>query len=230
MITRAGLADEIDGFDVQGTTNLVVSFCRSRHEASGFHRNYQLASPVPLRPAGPRFPEYKTIKPGVGRPIPDAAMWFRTVAPLAAVSGYGDDELEERKTLMWACRLLGLSWGDVHKAINDCRAFGDATAALAWARFMRPLDERYVGFIYSARAVGEPSVIKIGFSTRPEKRMKELSRIYGVEIRLVRTLPGTILHEWALHQNTPFSVASEWYRTSAVPSWLAGGVTVAEAA
>lgn len=209
--------------EMRRTTDLVVSFCQPR-------RSYQLAMHGRLQPAGPRFPEHRTIRPGVGRTIPEAALWFRTVAPLAVAAEYGDDEPEERKTLMWACRLLGLSWGDVHKAINDCRTFGDATAALAWARFMSPLDERYVGFIYSAQATGERGVTKIGFSTRPEKRMKELSRIYGVEIRLVRTLPGTILHEWTLHQNTPSSVASEWYRTDAVPSWLAGSVSEAEAA
>jgi hypothetical protein len=165
----------------------------------------------------------------MGRAVRDAADWLRIVAPLAHVCDYGDYQPEKRKTLMWSCRLLGLTWGDVHKAINDCRTYGDAASALAWARFMRPLDERYVGFIYSARAVSEPSVTKIGFSTRPERRMKELSRLYGVEIRLVRALPGTILHEWALHRNTPFSVASEWYRTHAVPAWLAG-TAVAEAA
>lgn len=218
MITRSGLADEM-----RHTTDMVVSFCRPR-------RAYQLATNGMDHPAGPRFPEHRTIRPGVGRTVPEAALWLRTVAPLAVAAEYGDDDPGERKTLMWACRLLGLSWGDVHKAINDCRRFGDAAAALAWARFMRPLDERYVGFIYSARAAKEPGVTKIGFSTRPEKRMKELSRIYGLEIRLVCALPGTILHEWALHQNTPFSVAPEWYRTSAVPFWLAGATIEAEAA
>lgn len=186
--------------------------------------------PSPGREPGYPFRDKIPPRRGAGCDVAEARHWLQIVAPVAFAAGYGDDEPEERKTLMWSCRLLGLSWGEVHKAISDCRAFGYEVSADVWAARMRPVDGRYVGYVYSAMAEGYPQVAKVGFSTQPEKRMKALSRNHGVRINLVHAMPGTILHEWALHQLIPFSVAPEWYRTHAVPAWLLGNATKQEAA
>ena len=180
----------------------------------------------------PGYPFRTNIPPRAraGRDVEDARFWLRIVAPVAFAAGYGDDDQDERKTLMWSCRLLGLPWGEITKAINDCRRFGFDAAAAVWAERMRPVDGRYVGHVYTAQADGYPEVVKVGFSTQPEKRVKALSRLHGVKIGLVSYTPGTILHEWALHQLLRHSVAPEWYRAHAVPAWLLGREAVRETA
>lgn len=218
-----------DHASIQDITNRIVSLFQ---ECAAPYRRPSRFVVVRTEGQEPGYPFRASIPPrkGAGRDLHDATCWLRIVAPVAFAAGYGDDDQDERRTLMWACRLLGLPWGEVTKAINDCRRFGFEVSADAWAARMRPVDDRYVGFVYAAQAAGYPEVIKVGFSTQPEKRMKALSRRYGVKINLISCVPGTILHEWALHRLLPYSVASEWYRARAVPVWLLGKEKVREAA
>lgn len=201
-------------------TGFIERLHNERCERRGVQPSFLHASVSPLTTIGKRFAHISSPSSGQGVSIEEALRWLKICAPAAYSAGYGDDEPEERKTLMWACRLLGLGWGDVHKAIGDCRSFGFEKAAEAWARWMKPVDDRYVGFVYTAYAKSDRQVVKVGFSLNPEKRMKALSRECGEEVVLLSATPATILHEWALHQLIRFQVKSEWYRAEHVPGWL----------
>ena len=57
----------------------------------------------------------------------------------------------------------------------------------------------HLGFVYTARVRAFPHIIKIGFSTRPEKRMRELEYVFGQSFDLEETRVGTPLDEVRAH-------------------------------
>lgn len=142
-------------------------------------------------------------------------------ALVTAANLQGFDDHEGRRSFMLACRILGLPWAHVEKAIADVANFGVSEAAEAWALYLGPTDQKIVGKVYVACSSTRPDIFKIGFSQNPVKRAKSLSRIHGVPIDIIHDEASTMLHEWAIHQLLHrASVAPEWYRADAVPSWL----------
>ena len=131
------------------------------------------------------------------------------------------DDQEGRRSFMLACRILGLPWAHIEKAIADVGNFGIAEAARAWALYLGPTDQRIVGKVYVAATSARPGVIKIGFSKNPTARAKSLSRQHGTPIDIIHDEAGTMLHEWAIHQLLHrVSIAPEWYRANGLPRWL----------
>lgn len=179
---------------------------------------------VASRPAGPLF----------GKPNPDNAkaepstlVWrahglLGEVAKLVrAANMLCAEAYEGRRSFMLACRILGLPWSHIEKAVSDVRLHGLDVASRAWATYLGPTDQRIVGKVYVAATASRPDIIKIGFSKNPEKRAKSLSRQHGVAIDVIHDEGGTMLHEWAIHQLLfRSSVAPEWYSASKVPAWL----------
>lgn len=165
---------------------------------------------------GPR----KEPRPGLGVPPADAASMLEMCARLCHAGHANDDWADERKGYTIGCRLTGLSWMDIHRAIKDTSALSPDEAGALWAPHMAAPDCRVVGFVYSAYSGQHPETIKIGFSRSPDRRMQQLSRQHGTGISLGACFEGTMLHEWALHQIIRKQVAPEWYRLSDVPSWL----------
>jgi hypothetical protein len=142
-------------------------------------------------------------------------------ALVAAANLQGIDDHEGRRSFMLACRLLGLSWSHVEKAIADVVNFGVADAADAWARYLGPSDKKIVGKVYVAVAGARPGIVKIGFSKNPTARAKSLTRQHSTPIDIIHDENGTMLHEWAIHQLLHrASVSPEWYRAAEIPSWL----------
>lgn len=149
----------------------------------------------------------------------EAGFWLGICAALTGPARDGHDSFL-RKGFTAACRLTGIGWTYISKAIYDVRFFGAEAAGNAWALYMRPADERCIGEIYVAHAVGQPDVVKVGFSTQIEKRLATLTRQEGRKVVLDNLVPGTLLHEWALHAQIPGAVKSEWYPRENIPSWL----------
>lgn len=149
----------------------------------------------------------------------EAAFWLEICGRLCRIGGADDFDHHTRRGYTIACRLLGLSWNDCQKAIGDVRQIGGAASAPYWSGRMAKADPRFVGHVYSAHVLDNPSVVKIGFSCTPEKRMKSLSRQHGHMVLDV-VLQGTMLHEWALHQLICKPVAPEWYPAKEIPEWL----------
>lgn len=185
---------------------------------------------LPQRPDWKMGPSFR-LKEGSGVNIESAAAMLDVCWRLCRVGRADDNEWrEDRRGFTVACKLTGLGWNEVQKAIADCCGHRSSDAAVFWARYMSQPDARYVGAVYSAYSPTHPSVVKIGFSTRPMKRMKSLARQYGTEIVLGECVNGTMLHEWALHQIIRKQVAPEWYRTTDIPSWLMPKQLMREAA
>lgn len=95
------------------------------------------------------------------------------------------------------------------REMQNRRALGAAAAArwanpeyrascLAGQRRQRARIAAGEGFVYVARVVGRPA-IKIGFSLQPKRRMGPMSREFGVKVRLLAFMPGSINDERALH-------------------------------
>ena len=140
----------------------------------------------------------------------DAFDVLEIIGPLCAFGGsdvYGD--YTDRRGLTIACRLTGLRWDHIQKAVGDVCNFGAKTAANAWFEYMKPKDFRVCGFLYVARL--RAGGIKIGFSTNPFSRINKMKG--GAS--LISIFPATMLHEWALHQILRrYSIASEVYPES----------------
>lgn len=122
--------------------------------------------------------------------------------------------------LGFAAKLLGVPL-DIAKSYI-CRAKRETAAASlehyygrgltgAWPR-IGPLDESLLGYVYFARCVEAPHVIKIGFSREPEKRLKRVEKIYGTKIDLFGSYPGAELAEELEHkEHWPLRCAHEFY-------------------
>lgn len=196
-----------------------------------FFNEIQAVRSRPVRPVSSHWRPGPCRK-GTGRDvsIDDAATWLEVCSRLCRAGGADDSWPDDRKGYTISCRLTGLGWNDVQKAIGDTSVLGPVEAAAHWAGNMKPADRRVVGYVYSAHTQQHPNVIKIGFSCTPEKRMRALSRQYGVPIQLGRCIAGTMLHEWAIHQILRKQVAPEWYAADNVPDWLKPPLLKREAA
>lgn len=182
----------------------------------GPRRKWNACKAVPAHwRVGPKFNPRRA-----GIPQAEAGLLLELCARLCHVGYANDGWADERKGYTISCRLTGLGWADTQKAIADTCVVGPDSAAVHWAEFMGPSDQRVIGYVYSAHSPAHPSVVKIGFSQTPEKRMKSLSRLHGVEINLGTCHEATMLHEWAIHQILRKQVAPEWYRAADVPAWL----------
>jgi len=155
-----------------------------------------------------------------GLSVGEATGMLDLCSKLTWAGGASADFPEERRGFTLACRLTGLKWDEVQYACHQTRRFGPIKTSLFWAPFMSGPDERIVGFVYSATSQAMPGLTKIGFSRNPEKRMRSLSREIGAEVTLEAYLPGTMLHEWALHQIIFRQPVSEWHPADDVPGWL----------
>jgi hypothetical protein len=176
----------------------------------------------PLSPPGrPHFPRIEHYRKAYDTAPADAAARLahvRAVVDALPMFARGDDEWEGRRTHSIACRLLGIGWTYIFKAIQDTRDFGADVAGAAWCKDMRPADQRVVGSIYLAAAEADPDLIKVGFSTNPQKRAKSLSREAGSHCSLIATFRATMLDEWAIHcALIRKAVFTEWYRRADLP-------------
>lgn len=75
-----------------------------------------------------------------------------------------------------------------------------------------PLSKRALGWVYFAKSVNYPHVLKIGFSASVDKRLPQVSRIYGEPIELVRAYAGTKMDERQEHvRRWRDNCAHEWF-------------------
>lgn len=127
--------------------------------------------------------------------------------------GYG-------RGLGFAAKLLGIPLDAAKSYV--CRAKRE-TAAVALAHYysrgtattwprISALDEALLGYVYFARCVEAPHVIKIGFSRDPAKRLKRVEKIYGTKLDLFGSYSGTELAEELEHkEHWPLRCAHEFY-------------------
>lgn len=174
----------------------------------------------PERKLGPWWGRSKYWKAGISQA--DAHANFCLLYPTMDIAiALGWEERSEAKALALAGRVSGLYGHDVRHATSDIRASGRALAAQAWAPHMRASDPKCFGYVYSARADEHPSIVKVGFSTRVDERLKELARQVCSPVRLITCFPSTQLHEYTIHQCLGRRrIGSEWYPRSIVPDWL----------
>lgn len=209
-----------NAINVTRQINVIASAEFERLEAAGYPPRVPFDySRKPDRKVGPGHAPYSWI-PGVSPE--EAAENLRLIVPTLDVAiAIGWDERREARSIALAGRVSGLLGHDVRRAAADIRACGYIVAGQAWAPHMRPADERCIGYVYSARADEHPTIVKIGFSTRVDERVKELSRQIGSPVRLITCFPATQLHEHAIHQCLGRRrIGSEWYPRSIVPDWL----------
>lgn len=162
--------------------------------------------------------------------IQDAANILDICGRLTWAGRASSDFHEDRMGFTIACRLTGLSWLHVQYATSHARRFGPYKAAYEWAPFMAAPDPRVIGFVYSATSHARPGLVKVGFSRNPVKRMRSLSRSIGHEVSLQSYVPGTLLHEWAIHQIIFRQPFSEWHHAEDVPGWLFNELSERQAA
>ncbi|CAH1678137.1 hypothetical protein CHELA41_24493 [Hyphomicrobiales bacterium] len=170
-------------------------------------------------PPGPRTSRPPSDQDGIDRAI--ACAWLRCVSDVSRVHPWGDDWEDDRRGKTIGCKLLGLPWAFVDKARTDAVDYGAAGAAIYWAPYMRGPDDRYIGHMYLAEVRGDAEKVKVGFSRKPQKRMKTLSRQLGNDVRMIWSIPATMLHEWAFHQIVPpYDLPNEWYYRRILPDWF----------
>ena len=173
-------------------------------------------SPFPLSPSslGPRTARERHDG---GVSVDTAAFLLQLAAKLCGTTRMSDFDDDGRRPVTAACRLLGLPWSETERAVSQARrAAPIEEVAQRWNHFMRGPDPRVLGFVYSARCAAVPGLVKVGFSTKPNKRMKSLARVTGLPCELIHAQPGTLLHEVALHDIIPGAVYPEWYPATAV--------------
>lgn len=210
----AALTSRVEQYRAQRTAEHDAALGRPLRPARARH--------VPYYDCGARLPSKVA---GNGVSTGEAEFWLDLCARLCRDADDFDHETRRGWTI--ACRLLGLSWHHRERALSDVYNYSAAEAAPHWAHHLSAPDERYIGFVYSAYAVGAPDVVKIGFSRHPDRRMKQLSRLEGREVRLIDIWPGTMLHEFSLHQHGRRRVKAEWYPRETLPGWLLEGVSEA---
>lgn len=179
-------------------------------------------SPYPDESIVPHPPLYHPKANGVD--VADAEYWLDHCARLSG--RMSDFDHQTRRGYTISCRLLGLGWDGVQRAIGATRTSGVVPAAGVWASYLSPPDSRFIGHVYVARHEYDRGERKVGFSTNLAKRMKSLSRSEGEPVVLVNAMPGTMLIEWALHCELGFTIRpdkSEWYAAGSLPVWLVGG-------
>lgn len=75
-----------------------------------------------------------------------------------------------------------------------------------------PLSRDSVGHVYVARVAAFPHVLKIGFSRRPEERMKRLTWETGEDHVLEEAYPGTLVEEALIHRlRYEWHIVREWF-------------------
>lgn len=223
MIEYAELLKSAAG-QIDELSERISNLCSAERRRLGYE-DLQPRNLIPFRAAhslGTVFPSTRRIK---GVAIDAAEANFRIVSPMInVVLEIGWEDNSENRALTLACRLLGLPWLYVRKALADARIYDAKSAAEVWAPQMKETDARCVGKIYVAKADDHPTIIKIGFSTQVPIRVRQLSKQVGSNVRLLNSFPATQIHEYALHQCLGRRrIASEWYPHDVVPSWLAGG-------
>lgn len=76
------------------------------------------------------------------------------------------------------------------------------------------MSRQSTGKIYFMQIVPD-GAIKIGFSTHPRRRLKQIRATNPDPVRLLGTVPGTVYHEKALHVRLKaHRVNGEWFRPS----------------
>lgn len=189
---------------------------RREHEAMLGPTVVKLRPPfVPYYQCGERMPR---TRKGNGVSVADATFWLDMCNRLCRDADDFDSDTRRGWTI--ACRLLGLGWSERERALYDTACYGAAAAAKHWAPYLSVPDQRYVGFVYVAVAPSRPTILKVGFSTQPVRRMEQLSRIEKTPVQAVVIHPGTMLHEWSFHQHGRHPVKPEWYPSSTIPGWI----------
>lgn len=69
-----------------------------------------------------------------------------------------------------------------------------------------------MSWVYLARGVGRRRNYKIGFSTQPLKRMRELKQDVNNLYELIDTFPGTREHERGIHRRLTEYRDREWHQ------------------
>jgi hypothetical protein len=82
--------------------------------------------------------------------------------------------------------------------------------------FMSPgIPEKECGFIYHAVTERRPGEVKIGFSRKPDERMRDLSGPAGGVMRIISLRPGIMLDEHVEHCARHVSrVFGEWFHSN----------------
>ncbi|TXN40519.1 GIY-YIG nuclease family protein [Methylobacterium sp. WL7] len=80
------------------------------------------------------------------------------------------------------------------KGVDGAYAFYQDFGAIPDFEDARPSVSQ-IGFVYTARFVRYPHVIKVGYSASPVRRMKELQGTFGEVLELVSAYVGTMLDE-----------------------------------
>lgn len=182
-------------------------------------REYAIADrTVGARMPGPNRPRSVALDAGIG--VKAAREVLDICGRLTWAGKASEDFSDDRMGFTIACRLTGLSWQDIQKAMGDVRHYGPERSALAWAAYMAEPDSRIIGHVYSAHSPEISGLVKVGFSRNPEKRMRSLTRQHQCQVILGRVFAGTMLHEWALHQILFRTPIPEWHPVDDIPHWL----------
>lgn len=183
----------------------------------GVPRQWRVAARNTFRAIGPidRRHERREVS------FEHTAAWLPMCSRLAYASGYSEFDWEERRAMTLACRLLGLRWSEIEKALSDARWAPEGEIGVAWSAYCGVPDERLLGEVYVA-STKDGEAVKIGFSRDAESRVRQLSRKLAIPLVLAHREPATMLHEWALHRlvKRDPDLDPEWYPEGNIPSWL----------
>ncbi len=221
MTARRELADRIDRLEVDYVLQRIERLANVSRADRGLRLLPRADGPRNDTRLTPQKIGFRRSSVNDGVSIEAATSTIEAICRLWNAGGAGDDEPEDRVGKMCACRLLGLSWADTQKVYTDAYWYGYRRAAEAWHKHFAKPDPRFVGHVYLAEAENEPAVRKIGFSTNPEKRARSLTRQLQKPISIIATMPGSRMHEWAIHESllNP-RLPAEWHWADRIPDWL----------
>ena len=128
----------------------------------------------------------------------------------------GVDERTTRRALKLAGQILSLKSARLSTLWLGRVRMGKYSDADAMCG---PLEPKRVGYVYWGRCVGNGSVVKIGFTTRPDMRANEVSRHFGIPVEIVSVRAGTMLDEFEEHQN--HCAARIGWEFFSMPQWVA---------
>jgi hypothetical protein len=143
-----------------------------------------------------------------------AAHSLDRLIPFREFRTYGMD-----RALVAAGRMFGIGKRPTRRLVKSrARNYKFVTSYADRAMMIVPSVEQFCGYVYSARMVDYPHIIKIGFSRQPEIREKQLSYEAKSPVRMETVELGTLFEEaYRLLVSGRQQINSEWYFDPSLP-------------
>jgi hypothetical protein len=148
------------------------------------------------------------------------------LVPFSEHRTYGMD-----RALVAAGRMFGVGRRETRRLVSR---LARGSMPMGRDRYMAavPTVEQFCGYVYTARLVDHPHIIKIGFSTQPAIREKQLGYAAKTRVEMEAVVPGTLFEEaYRLLVMGRHQINSEWFfapgmPVTSMPEFLSAGYSL----